>query len=448
MSIDILGDNPLNIITGEVIETPPFIIPERGFFFADTVTIYDESGNEIDKNGYSFDIPIPDISGRLGRLVFGRIIMGSVRSPVTMDYRAVHTPDDNRHGEIIEFLASQDEDFTYYYYDNSSHLFKYTINKFDDVSHDAWMDGLEYLIEMWRSRTVDYDILLHKVDEVFTKGLMMTPPEIDIDGVEVSKYITTIEGGNSLTLEPWSITWDVDGDVNTFDYLKVNAELNAKLGELARIITDKYDGDITALRDAVITRFELDIEEATPVTSIGNLVSRDVSLVDGDFGFKGIELPEYYIGLTNRLSTLLSMSKEMINESFTISQYDIDDIKSNMAILVPKLEGGYLNSDVVVGTNRTLSVLGDTCYNVLSKEYILSRLNVLNIMGAKANVDTLTSIDIKVKDIVDGTNYGGEIYSSFNSLGSDLVNILDGLCVTKESLPHVIGVKVDITGVL
>ena len=448
MSIDMLGDNPLNIITGEVIQSSPFIIPMRGFFFADTVTVYDGDGNEIDKNGYSFDLPIPDISGRLGRLVFGRIIMGSVRTPTTVDYRTPHTPDDNRHDEIVEFLASQDDDFSYYYYDNSSHLFKYTINKYDDANHDAWMDGLEYLIEMWRSRTVDYDILLHTADEVFTKGLMLNPPELDVESVEVSKFITTIEGGNSLILEPWSITWDVDGVVNTFDYLKVNAELNAKMGELTRMVADKYDGDITTLRDAVITRFDLDIEEAVPVTSIGNIASRDVSLVDGDFGFKGIDLPEYYVGLTNRLVALLTLSKEMINESFTISQYDIDEIEANMKILVPKLEGGYVNSDVIVGDNRTLTVLDDKCYNVLTKEYILTRLNSLNVTGVKASNDTLLSIDAKVKGIVDDTDYGGEIYSSFDSLGGDLANILDGLCVTKESVPHVIGVKVNITGVL
>ncbi len=430
MRTDFLGTDKDNYIVGEdVVIDSNCILLKRGFFFSDSVILYDGDGNEMDKNGYSFDLPVPDISCRTGRMIFGRILLNTRAKPVTIDYRTPHYEDDSRYQDIKIYHAYSTKGESFDYYSNVSGLFQTGVNEMENSTVSDWLSGLDQLISIWRSRNLDYDLIIDHIDQVFTRGVVRNPNKAEIDNLLSPMFITTTEGGNSLDLQRWSIDWRIDSNRFTIDYDVMRDELDKSVTSAERGLVNKFSGDIPKIL-ADLDKVTL---SSAPIKSFGD---NDDSLIisDGDIIIDSKDFPNYYSGLYEKISETTDKAVKLLTMCENITNVDGEYISQLSKYLLPKLNVGYGVDNISI-SGQAVVVDGVVLDKIYTREHFVKDISAITFDGPPATKDNLDIIKRKYEalgsDVVVST-----IKSEYSHLGESLASILDSLSIVRETMDH------------
>ncbi len=443
MTLDFLGTDDTNhIVAEEVSLIDTSIILKRGFFFMDSIELYDASGNLIDKNGYNFDLPNPAVSATTGKMIFGRILMTTAIVPVSIDYRTPYFESDNRNEAIASHALATD--VTGYYYNHASNIFRENINLKDDASISTWMNVLKSLSTAWGESIIDNETILDAVDEVFTLGIIRNPVIEDVSALNNSTYIDSSNSSDnsSITLATFKIEWKCPTGSGIIDYTTNWAEIATYVNRINSTLDGTYTGELDDIM-ANLEGWESTIEK-TPLMTIDLTSStKDIGIVNGKVVIAGLILPDHYTTLDTSLDTLNSYTTRINKMSWDLSNSDISEVYAMVQTFIPALNSGYKSTDIVLidesvwidGKNADVSYTVESLMEEvkelgISGEVVTSEL-MYSLEDATALHDTLSANVIKVT-------------SSFTTLGTNIPAILDGLCVTKSKLGHTMGDSFDL----
>lgn len=446
MNLDLLGTDPVNKVVGEEVNvTDNCIIVKRGFFFADTMELFDSDGQPLDENAYSYDLPDPALSMRMGRLIFGRIIFNGNTIPATADYVTPQYADDNRYDDLVTYHNYVTHDPSNDYYNPISRIFKTNVNVLDGSDTEEWLASLDSLIKMWRNCHQDYDIILDIIDEVFTNGIVRYPSTVDTNTLLSPSFITSTEEGNSLAFSKWGVDWTIDGNIFSIDYLPMRESLATLIDSVATTTDIKYGGTWADVYGKM--QSSTGYVEQVPLKTMGTDFTNDVSIVRGTIYFNGNPVSEDYVKAGDLLASIRETQHELFTEYASLSNMDIDGVTDGIANLSTAADNGYTCSDIYFSKSGIV-VLGNELSDVYTAERAEVDLANAAPTGTVVESGYLSTLQSKVSNLnVDVTELI-QPSEKHLSLGVSTMEILDGMVARKETLNPAVGTAIDISEVL
>lgn len=444
MKLDFLGLASENEVIGESPRkiNDAVIILTRGFFFGDSIKIYDTDGNPIDRLEYSFDIPVPAVSSRMGRAIFGRIIMKSDRAIGTIDYKTPYYVEDNRVADIYTLSSNNPAYPCRVYYDHFAGLMKTIPNTLAGSDIESWLDEIDNLIAVFRDSVIADDVLLDEIDEVFTRGIIRDPEQAELPEGTEKIFIPSGDSGNSLAISKWNIDWMVDDNLYSVDYKDIHGVYRLKLNEFKSSLDKMIQTSISGLVDR-ITPLVIPNDDTDNVTSIGSEITDDIALINGNWHLRGNSLPAHYASASELLKVMddnvddLEDAYELVSESIELNR--------NTDKIISILRGRYTTETLEI-LDSTLRLNDDYLGDLWSKERLGSELEKVNLAGDVAAEDSLTALDAASGTQTYTINFDTmeEDLSELSLIHPSVDVILDSLCITKSELNHTIAEPIDL----
>lgn len=438
MNLDFLGQDPANNVIGEVVEIKSdTIILKRGFFFMEDIELYDADGNPIDKQGYSFDLPIPSISSRTGRFIFGRILLSTSITPVTIDYKTPYYVEDNRIGDIEEFIEDKGITASMFFYNHFTRLFRESDVPMDGATITPWLESLSNLVTAFRNRIIPEDILLNTIDEVFTRGIIRYPDTLDVSSISNSAFIGSEETTSTLNLSKWNAEWTVNSNTFRIDYKFMRLILAQQLSNFERKLSAKYQGNFIADMNSVSADM-IRTDDIKPVVStLGYTPRDDINIISGEVDITGLDQGDHYLKLFNLIDTVGNLSNTIIDNYDALSDLDEDMITIATNSMKSVLMDGYTAENIDIRDGRIR--FGDVYFNNhISSSDFVSALNDLSVSGDKPTSTNLDTLKSKLTDRIYSIDFNDmrKELSKIAFFGADVLTILDGMSITKLTFAH------------
>ena len=448
MSLDFLGENEDNLVSEAlVVGTGATIVLKRGFFFQDTVTLYGNDGIALDEDAYSFDLPIPDISGRIGRFIFGRIILNDGISATGVTYRTPYNEDDNRYNDIVKYTATMGDSRSTDYYNSYTGLFKSGVSTFDDAGAAEWFGEFDNLIEKWAERNIDYDTVLSEIDKFFTGGQLFGSGEVALEDLVSPSFFYSDGSNNSMTLSKWLSKWTAGTNLYSNDYAASYLDYANKISTLKVSLDNKYLGDVDADTASVNNKILNGVSEIRPIMSAGDETT-ELYLKDDELVFSNFSLPSHYSDIYNQLQYFIDI-KDDVNNAHDDVKILMESISTALyRSIETKISGGYSEEEFDVLDNAVIKLNGEYLSNFYNTLSLANKLFSLNVTGTYATNTTVSDL----YQIVNGLEISildmNSIATNYSYLPDNISELLDSLCITKDNIDVSITDTTDISGVL